>query len=350
MKRVVPALALLAAGLATADEVSPRLQQARELMQATRYEEAAKAFAAAGRVVKGGCAECLAGEARARLALGDHKGARKAAEKALPLLAGNPTAQGQAHTFIGLALMREGGTNKERLREAEAAFRAALAASPGEATARFNLGTVLLRQSRDEEGVAELRAFLEATPTSPGADRAREYVANPRRARERFAPDFTVKTLAGEELSLASLRGKVVVLDFWGTWCGPCVASLPELKDLVRRYDPGRLVLLSVNVGDEEVKWRAFVERNGMSWPQCRDGDRRLTEAFGVKGFPTYIVLDGEGAIVAQVAGLEPQQSVGFRLRERLTALVGHRSAERPRRPGGAGARSGPPLHPGTAD
>jgi len=326
MKRlalILAALAVLAEGLAAAGDDASHLQQALELLQAKRYQEAVKAFAAAGREVKGGCGECLLGEATARLALRDDKGARKAAEKAVPLLAGSPPALARAHNIVGLALVREGGSRKDRLRDAEAAFRAALQASPDDPTARFNLGTLLLRQSRDEEGTAELRAFLAANPGAPGADRAREYLENPRRARERFAPDFAVTTLAGDELSLASLRGKVVVLDFWGSWCAPCVASLPELRDLVRRYDPTQLVLLSVNVGDTEEKWRAFVDRNGMTWPQCRDEDSRLTDALGVDSFPTYLVLDGEGAIVAQVSGLNETQSVGFRLREPLEALLG---------------------------
>ena len=149
--------ALVGRSTAAGDEAAPRLQEALELLKAKRYEEAARAFATAGRGVEGGCADCLLGEASARFALRDDKGARRAAEKAAPLLAGKPPALARAHNIVGLSLLREAGHRNERMRDAEAAFRAALAASPDDPTARFNLGSLLLRQSRDEEGVAELR-------------------------------------------------------------------------------------------------------------------------------------------------------------------------------------------------
>ena len=319
-----PLLAAILGGAsaATADDAASRLEEARAHLQAGRYEEAARAFALAAREKGSGCSECLFGEATARLRLGDAKAARKLAERGLPLLQSDPGQLAAAYNLLGFALAREAGNRKDRLSDAAEAFRSSLAADPDNPMARLNLGIILLRVSRDEEGLAELRVFLERWPQDPGADRARLYVQNPRRARERFAPDFSVRTLQGEDISLASLRGRTVVLDFWGTWCPPCVASLPELKDLLRKYATDRLVLLSVSVGDEDEAWREFVAKKGMTWPQYRDADRRLVEAFQVRAYPTYVVIDGEGAILDQLQGLDESHSLAYRLRSRLDAIL----------------------------
>ena len=94
---------------------------------------------------------------------------------------------------------------------------------------RFNLGLVLLRMERDDEGVSELREFVKLVPNAASAAEARRMIADPRRARVSFAPDFAVVSLDGQKLSLESLRGKTVLIDFWGTWCPPCRAATPDL-------------------------------------------------------------------------------------------------------------------------
>ncbi len=160
-----------------------------------------------------------------------------------------------------------------------------------------------------------------------------------------------MRTLQGKEISLATLRGRTVVLDFWGTWCPPCVASLPELKDVLRKYDTERLVLLSVSVGDEEGPWRAFVAKHGMTWPQYRDADHGLADAFGIHAFPTYVVIDGEGAILDQIQGLNDRQSLGYRLRARLEPLLeGKRQSSGPVGADGAADLRDRPQQPGRSD
>jgi hypothetical protein len=89
----------------------------------------------------------------------------------------------------------------------------------------FNLGYTLLQEGRDAEGIAELKKFTAVESEGAKADQALKLIENPRRAREAYAPDFSFITSEGEYLSLDDLRGKVVLLDFWGTWCPPCVES-----------------------------------------------------------------------------------------------------------------------------
>lgn len=175
------------------------------------------------------------------------------------------------------------------------------------------------RLDKPREGIAELRRSLELEPRGRTAEQARRLIDDPRRARERFAPDFSLVTLQGEPLELAQLKGQVVIVDFWATWCPPCVEAIPELKQLRRLY-PG-VVLLSISADEDEKEWRDFVARNAMSWPQYRDHDHRLLRLFRVNAFPTYLVIDGDGIVRQEIRGTDPQRSMAARLKTTLSQL-----------------------------
>jgi peroxiredoxin len=146
---------------------------------------------------------------------------------------------------------------------------------------------------------------LELAPNGPNTGTAQKMVENPRRAREPFAPDFSITTAEGEYISLDDLKGKVVLLDFWGTWCPPCVASLPALRNLNKRFTKSeKFVMLGISVNDEEDNWRAFIANEKMVWPQYRDESRKVQRAFAVNRFPTYIVLDHEGVVRFRTSGM----------------------------------------------
>src|SRR5207248_2975337 len=115
-----------------------------------------------------------------------------------------------------------------------------------------------------------------AAPTGPGTDYARKLIENPKRARGAYAPDFQVVTQTGDSLSSQSLAGKIVVLDFWATWCPPCRASLPELKELTKKYSSSNVVLLSLSADDNEIAWRDFISKKQMNWPQYWDKDHHM--------------------------------------------------------------------------
>jgi thiol-disulfide isomerase/thioredoxin len=100
------------------------------------------------------------------------------------------------------------------------------------------------------------------------------------------------------------LRGKVVLLDFWGTWCPPCRDSVGSLRDLNKRYAKEKaFVMISVSVHDEENVWRDFTVKNQMVWPQAFDRDNKIQRAFEVNRFPTYILIDHEGIMRFRVTG-----------------------------------------------
>lgn len=320
-------LALVALGCAAATASAARTEttvaEAERLLQAGRAREARAAFELLDKAAAGQCGACVVGLAEACVALQDLGAARKAAERARKLVTGDRPLSVRAGDALGLALAGQAGLNRDKLRAVEQVFREVLALDPRDAGANYGLGLALLRQQRDDEGVAQMRALLALEPSPSWVRAAREMIATPRRARVEFAPDFEVATLDGERLSLTSLRGQAVVLDFWATWCGPCVKSLPELRELRRAWAAQRLTLISVSVDADEGSWKAFVAKNKMDWPQHRDVEHALTKRFGVQAFPTYVVIDPEGAIVERVVGLNAQRSVVARVRAALQPLLG---------------------------
>lgn len=125
------------------------------------------------------------------------------------------------------------------------------------------------------------------------------------------APDFTLPSLDGTELSLSSMRGKVVVLDFWGSWCGWCMKGMPELKKYAEKY-AGKLEVLGVDYGDAEQTWKRTVKENALNWKHVRldrndEKTPELLKAYGVDGFPTKAIISADGKIVKIVVGENPE-------------------------------------------
>ena len=120
------------------------------------------------------------------------------------------------------------------------------------------------------------------------------------------APDFTLKDINGQDLALSSLRGKYVVLDFWGSWCIWCIRGIPEMKKYYDKYKD-KMEILGIDCNDTEQKWKAAVEKHQIPWkhvynPKGSD----LTEKYAISGFPTKIVIGPDGKIVKTVVGEDP--------------------------------------------
>jgi len=192
-----------------------------------------------------------------------------------------------------------------KLKEAEAELRNAIALEPSLAVAHFNLGMVILKQERDTDGLAEMKTVLTLPGATPSmASEARKIIANPVRARTPFTPVFSFRTRENETISNTSLRGKVVLLDFWGTWCPPCRESVPMLKNLQKKYAAKPFQLVSISSDDDEDVWRTFVQAQHMNWSEYLDSSSELQEAFKIDSFPTYIVVDKDGVIRFRQSGL----------------------------------------------
>lgn len=121
----------------------------------------------------------------------------------------------------------------------------------------------------------------------------------------KIMPNFTSNaTMDGETFNLNDLRGKYVLIDFWGTWCAPCIAEMPRVKEYKEKY-ADKLVVLGVNNGDTMEKLKAFVEPKGYDWQQIldKDGDQDLVLKLNVAGFPTKFILSPEGEILNRFVG-----------------------------------------------
>jgi len=275
------------------------VEKGQALLRRQQYEEALKAFKRANSMRNKTSPQCLWGMARAYEGLGAHKDVIESCDRILQYAPPDDRRlRAQAINLKGVALTALAGEKDfKRMKEAEAAFRQALEMSDGVPLARYNLGVILLRQNRDAEGIGELKAYVADNPRSSNAEEARRMMANPRRARETFAPDFSLTTLQGDYLSLEELAGKVVVLDFWGTWCPPCVEAVPTLKRLHKKFADQPVVMVAISSDSDGAKWRTFVEEKKMEWPQYLDQGYKMRRAFQVNVYPTYIVIDREGVI-----------------------------------------------------
>jgi peroxiredoxin len=288
------------------DDYQAELTKGRSLLRRSQFEEALKSFKRANDTREKKCAECLNLMAEAYIGLEAYKNAVESADKVLLLAGDDKQLAFAAYNNKGVALQAWAEKkDQKKLQAAEATFRQGLAIEGAPPVFRYNLGVVLLQLNRDPEGIAEIQQYLKAQPKGATAENAKKLAANPRRARENYAPDFSFTSSEGEHIELEDLQGKVVLLDFWGTWCPPCVESVPELRNLHKKYskEPS-FVLIGISSDSDEEVWREFTTKNKMVWPQYRDKDRRIQRAFGVRAFPTYIVIDHEGIVRHRSVGM----------------------------------------------
>lgn len=118
------------------------------------------------------------------------------------------------------------------------------------------------------------------------------------------APALTFTDLAGREVSLSALKGKVVIVDFWATWCGPCRMEIPGYIELQNKYGKDGLVIIGVSLDQKGPKYvKQFVEANGMNYTVVM-GDDKAVDAFGgFNAIPTTFLINREGRIVHQKSG-----------------------------------------------
>lgn len=137
-------------------------------------------------------------------------------------------------------------------------------------------------------------------------DEAEEKEAQKKQAAGIVAPVFTLNDLQGKPLTLSSLRGKYVILDFWGSWCIWCIKGFPRMKEYYAKY-PGKFEILGIDCNDTEELWKEAVKKHELPWLHvyCPE-ESTLLEDYGVKGFPTKIIIGPDGKIVKTIVGEDP--------------------------------------------
>jgi peroxiredoxin len=114
-------------------------------------------------------------------------------------------------------------------------------------------------------------------------------------------PEFSVKDIEGNPLGLAALKGKVVLIDFWATWCGPCVAELPHVLKAYEKHHAQGFEIIGISLDKEKAQLTSFLTREKMTWPQHLDGEdpkASLAAKYGVETIPSTFLLDREGKII----------------------------------------------------
>ncbi len=132
------------------------------------------------------------------------------------------------------------------------------------------------------------------------------------------APDWTLTDPAGKAVSLADYRGRVVVMDFWATWCGPCIMAMPGLQELHEEFDDDKVAIVGVNCW-ESGDPAQFMADKGFDYDLLLGGDE-VAAAYGVRGIPTFYVLDQDGRVAFHEVGFDPDGKQ--RLREIINDLL----------------------------
>lgn len=111
------------------------------------------------------------------------------------------------------------------------------------------------------------------------------------------APDFTLETRDGETISLIDLRGQVILVNFWATWCPPCRAEMPAIQQVYEQYRDQGFTVLAVDVGEGDAQVAAFVDKRELTFPILMDRDARVAARYQVKAMPSTFFIDREGII-----------------------------------------------------
>jgi thiol-disulfide isomerase/thioredoxin len=201
----------------------------------------------------------------------------------------NRLAKLQAGFFLAEVLREKDELTAEQSREAEKLYAEFVAAARG----IRGMSPDMIRDA--EAGLKDLRVFATGKPAPPteGTD------------------------LTGNKVSLADYRGKVVVLDFWFTGCGPCVAMIPHEREMVKKYSGRPFALISVSADEKPADVTEFLKETPMPWAHWHSGmDTGVAAAWNVRGYPTIYVIDAKGIIRGRIVGGGP------RAEKRLDELV----------------------------
>lgn len=255
----------------------------------------------------GHCVACLKQVIKLGAELEDWKAAEQAAAEMVGEVQGD-RGTALAHYQFATVLMTEGMARKkdEYFTRAHEEIEKAIGAFANFPAALFIDGQLLARLHQDEAAKARFAEFVKKCQASdPDRGRALRYVSRPELARARMAPAFSVTTMDGKQVSMDGLQGKVVLLDFWATWCEPCREAMPHIRKVAKKFEGQPLVILSVSLDDDEQKWKEYVGKNEMTWLQYRDGGfgGPIATMFGVQSIPHTYTIDADGVLQEEHVG-----------------------------------------------
>lgn len=137
------------------------------------------------------------------------------------------------------------------------------------------------------------------------------------------APDFTLKSLDGTDVSLSSLKGKIVILDFWATWCGPCRKGLPVLMEIAKARANDNVVLWAVDLDESKSKVEDFLKKKGWNLPVLLDAKGKVSQKYGVGGIPHTVVIGPDGVIHSVEIGFGGKDATMKKLNAAIDQIKG---------------------------
>jgi thiol-disulfide isomerase/thioredoxin len=291
----------------TNDKAQKTYKEAIELLKMRRTGAALDAFKKADKQDSGHCFGCQKQMISFGTQFGEWKTAELGAEEMIAE-AHDPQTIAISHYQMASVLMAEGfGAHKqESFKRAHDEIVAALAAFSNFPDALYLDGRALAQLHQDEAAKARFEQFAKTRPEkNVDRQRAERFIGNIELARARMAPQFDVTTIDGQNLSMDELQGKVVLIDFWATWCGPCREALPHIHSIADKFRGEPLIVLSVNLDTDEKKARDFVAEHHMTWPQYLDGGfgGSMAKSFGVHEIPHTFTVDADGIVQDEKIG-----------------------------------------------
>lgn len=200
--------------------------------------------------------------------------------------------------------------------EAEAGALAILAKDKKESNAL----SVLMRladSAKPEKAKALLKQVVD-NAEGPLAARAKGQLAKMEALGKPVAISF--KSVRGKNVDLTKMKGKVVLIDFWATWCGPCIAALPNVKKTYAKYNKAGFEIVGISLDSQEKKLTDFIEKEDMAWPQQFDGKGWKNEfavKYGIRGIPAMWLIDKKGNLVDMNARRDLETKVERLLNEK---------------------------------
>ncbi|HEY2820310.1 MAG TPA: TlpA disulfide reductase family protein [Candidatus Acidoferrum sp.] len=291
----------------TNEKAQKTYKEANDLVRTRRLGPALDAFKKADKQDGGHCLACQKEMIYYGTKFGEWKTAELAAQEMIAE-SHDPQAIAISHYQMASVLMAEGfETHKNQcFTRAHDEITAALTAFSNFPDARFLDGKALAQLHQDDAAKAQFQQFAKTRPeNNVDRQRAERFIGNIDLARARMAPPFEVTAMDGQKLSMDELQGKVVLLDFWATWCQPCREALPHIRSIADKFHGEPLVLLSVNLDTDEKKWKDFVAANKMTWPQYFDGGfgGPISKAFAVHEIPHTFTIDADGIVQDEKIG-----------------------------------------------
>ncbi len=295
------------------------MHEGRGFEERKQLTSAVDSYRAALKAAGGHCDACLYAMAHVQLKMEAYKDAA-ATEGELAAHAADARARAEAERRAGDAWFQQSMAETEgrgaveknpkkaeaSLRKAEAVLKQAAADDPTDEAARMQHARVLAALKRDDDARTEFAACAAIAGTSAEeCARARRFAQDVSRARGEPVPAFTAKTMDGQPISLDALAGKVVLVDFWATWCGPCRSDSDYVQSLLGDFPKDKFVLLEVNVDSNAETWRNYVKKERLDGVHLHDEGHALQDVFHVTAYPTYVIFDGDGVVQLREVGVK---------------------------------------------